>query len=328
MKKITNLAIDENGYPIPRSEICFKCKKSFWLKFVVPRKNYSLKNNWGYFTGKVEDENKWIDITYQSSEQSRQENESQIKEFINETLPNLPQSRTLFLDECSFRLNEAPRRGYCPLGTRLFAQRPGNKGKNYTFIFLAQIANGKKVIHSRLIEGGMKSKEFHEFLSDLELPSSDKYYLLMDNLSVHKAKDSCKKLKLSTIRELLVSKNIEPVYLPPYTPELNPVEKCFNITRQYIEKCRPRIKEKLEAFLKEKLEFFHKEDLTKYLENSIQECLAKLSTENRLETSFSQKATNFVLEGLEWIKEVRPNLDINLAWGFMRQRLLEDIYGH
>jgi transposase len=178
---------------------------------------------------------------------------------------------------------------------------------------LAQIVNGKKVIHSRLIEGGMKSKEFHEFLSDLRLPTSEKHYLIMDNLSVHKAKDSCLKLGLSPIKELLASKNIEAIYLPSYTPELNPVEKCFNITRQYVEKCRPRIKEKLETFLKEKLEFFQEADLTKYLENSIQECLTKLSAQNNIETSFGQKAANFVLEGLKWIEEVRPNLDINLA---------------
>jgi transposase len=57
----------------------------------------------------------------------------------------------------------------------------------------------------------------------------------MDNLPVHRATDSCRILGLTTIEELLKSKNIKPIYLPSYTPELNPVEKCFNITRKYVE---------------------------------------------------------------------------------------------
>jgi transposase len=62
----------------------------------------------------------------------------------------------------------------------------------------------------------------------------------MDNLSAHKATKSCQKLGLTTIEELLGSKNIEIIFLPSYTPEINPVEKIFNIIRQYVEKGRPR----------------------------------------------------------------------------------------
>lgn len=78
----------------------------------------------------------------------------------------------------------------------------------------------------------MKTKNFHDFLNRLKLPAGSKLYLIMDNLPVHKAKQSCIKLGLSTIKELLESKNIEVVFLPPYTPEMNPVEYCFNLIRQ------------------------------------------------------------------------------------------------
>ena len=82
----------------------------------------------------------------------------------------------------------------------------------------------------------MKSKDFHEFLTDFNPPNnSKKNYLIMDNLSVHKATKSCIKLGLSTIKELLASKNIEVIFLPSYTPELNPVEKINGILKQYVE---------------------------------------------------------------------------------------------
>jgi transposase len=217
-------------------------------------------------------------ITYQSTEQLRRKNKAKIEEFINMTLPSLFQSQAniFFLDECSFHLNSAPRRGYCAKSSRLVYQRPGIKGKQYTFIFLVQITNGKKVIHRKLIEGGMKSKEFHEFISSFKPPNNGRNnYLIMDNLSVHRARKSCQRLGLTTIEELLRSKSIEPIYLPPYTPELNPVERCFNIIRQYVEKYQARSEEKLKLSIEEKVEFFQEEDMNKYLDSSIKECLMK-----------------------------------------------------
>jgi transposase len=215
--------------------------------------------------------------TYQSSEQLNQQ--EKIEHFVNEIILSLSQSNVFFLDECSFHLNEAPRWGYSPKGSRVITQRPGERGKNYTLIFLIQINDGEKLIHSKLIEGGMKTEDFHQFLTEFTPPNDGKKnYLLMDNLPVHKAKQSCLKLGLTTIEELLTSKNIEIIFLPPYTPEINPVEKIFNITRQHIEKGKPRIKEKLICLIEEKIKFFKWEDFIKYLDNSIKECLMKVSS--------------------------------------------------
>jgi len=37
-----------NGFPRAKKINCFQCKKIFEIKFVVPRQQYSLKNNWGF----------------------------------------------------------------------------------------------------------------------------------------------------------------------------------------------------------------------------------------------------------------------------------------
>ncbi|CAI2197098.1 15718_t:CDS:2, partial [Funneliformis geosporum] len=149
-------------------------------------------------------------------------------------------SKLLALDECSFHLNEAPRRGYSLKGTRAISQRPGNKGVNHSLILCIQFLESQGVIHYELIKGGLKTQSFHDFLIGINLSSQEKHYLFLDNAKVHHAKNSCLKLGLPTVRELLESKNIEPVYSVPYTPELNPVEMCFNIIRQSVEKQRPR----------------------------------------------------------------------------------------
>ena len=110
----------------------------------------------------------------------------------------------------------------------------------------------------------MKTKDFHEFISTLDLPTNGKHHLLLDNLKVHYAKQSCQKLSLTPIKELLASKNIEPEYLPPYTPELNPTELCFNFLRRNTEKKKPRTTEELKATIGKAIELLQQEDLTKY----------------------------------------------------------------
>ena len=38
----------ENGFPKPKKVKCFQCAKEFYIKFVLPRQEYSQKNNWDY----------------------------------------------------------------------------------------------------------------------------------------------------------------------------------------------------------------------------------------------------------------------------------------
>ena len=110
----------------------------------------------------------------------------------------------------------------------------------------------------------MKSKDFHKFISELELPTNQKCYLLLDNLKVRHATKSCQKLGLSTIRELLANKEVEPKYLPPYTPELNPTKLCFNFLRQQIEKHKPKSFKELEMIIAKIINMLNQKDMTKY----------------------------------------------------------------
>jgi len=115
-----------------------------------------------------------------------------------------------------------------------------------------------------LVEKTVDAKVFHDFLSHPDILTKDKNYLIMDNVRIHHASQACKKLGLSSIKELLASKNIEPVYLPPYTPELNPTELCFNFIKGQVEKYKPETFEELESALEEVLNLLHKKDMTKY----------------------------------------------------------------
>ncbi|MEG7978667.1 MAG: transposase [Mollicutes bacterium UO1] len=179
----------------------------------------------------------------------------------------MSKSPVLALDECSFHLNEVPRYAYSTKGMRANRRKLGNKGGNHTLILCIQNVKDRGVIYYELIQGGMKTKDFHKFISNLELPSNEKYHLLLDNLSVHHAKQSCLELGLAPIKELMASKNIELEYLPPYTPELNPVELCFNFLRQNNEKKKPRSFEELKTSIDKAITILKQKGLTKHFQH-------------------------------------------------------------
>ncbi|KLL03254.1 MAG: transposase [Mycoplasmataceae bacterium CE_OT135] len=192
----------------------------------------------------------------------------QIRKF-KKIMPRLSQSHFFALDECSFHLNEVPRYGYSHKGSRVHYKKLGRQGNNHTLILCIQNIENKGIIHYELIQEGMKTESFHNFLTNLKLPfSTRKQCLLMDNLPVHKARKSCLDLKLTPIKELLESKRIKPIYLPPYTPELNPAELCFNFIRQKVEKNKPRTYEELKLEIDKIIGILNEKDLTQYFRHS------------------------------------------------------------
>jgi hypothetical protein len=149
-------------------------------------------------------------------------------------------------------------------GTRAISQRPSGKGDNYTLLLCIKNLEQGGVIHYELIEGGAKTQTFHDFLEEIKLSDKEKHYLLLDNAKIHHAPEKRKELKLPSVEKQLAKKNIEAKYIVSYSPELNPVELCFNFLRQQIEKSRPRNLEELKSYLDKTIESLNQKDLRKY----------------------------------------------------------------
>lgn len=73
----------------------------------------------------------------------------------------------------------------------------------------------------------------------------------MDNLGAHKVKG---------VRKAIEAKGAKLIYLPPYSPDLNPIEKCWSKIKTYLRTVKARTKEALEAALKSALQLVTKED--------------------------------------------------------------------
>jgi transposase len=68
--------------------------------------------------------------------------------------------------------------------------------------------------------------------------------VIMDNLGAHKVKG---------IKETIEARGAQVIYLPPYSPDLNPIEKCWSKIKTYLRAAKGRTREALEQALKEAL---------------------------------------------------------------------------
>ena len=87
-------------------------------------------------------------------------------------------------------------------------------------------------IRYRSFEGSITGKRFLIFLKQTLLPVLRKGdIVVMDNLSIHKVKG---------VQELILSAGALPLYLPPYSPDLNPIEMLWSKLKSFLRKWKVR----------------------------------------------------------------------------------------
>jgi transposase len=126
--------------------------------------------------------------------------------------------------------------GWTLKGTRRVQIEKKLPSKSYSVTLITSINEElEPTFVSSLREGSNNCQNFGAVLieaieQEYILPNS---ILVLDNASIHKAA-----AMLEYIRPLLQAYNIKMIYLPTYSPELNPCEKCFNQSKMYVRKNR------------------------------------------------------------------------------------------
>lgn len=122
----------------------------------------------------------------------------------------------LFLDETWTKTNMTPLRGRAPRGERLVAKVPHGHWKTTTL--LAALGVGG-VRCSMLTDGPINAEAFEAFVEQVLVPQlRPGDVVVLDNLGSHKRPRT---------RQLIESAGAELVFLPPYSPDLNPIEMVF-----------------------------------------------------------------------------------------------------
>jgi transposase len=143
-------------------------------------------------------------------------------------------SRMVFIDETWTKTNMAPLRGWGTKGKRLLGFAPHGHWKTLTFLAALRTSG---VTAPWLLNGPINGESFLIYVRDVLLPTLRQGdIVVMDNLGSHKAK---------VIRQLIRSAGAKLVFLPPYSPDLNPIEQFFSKLKHSLRKTRERTEDAL-----------------------------------------------------------------------------------
>ena len=146
------------------------------------------------------------------------------------------------------------RYGRCPIGQRLLAKTPHGHWRTTTFI-AALRSDGLNA--PMTLDGPMDGETFRawteQFLAPVLRPGD---IVVMDNLPSH---------KVSGIRDAIAAQGALLLYLPPYSPDLNPIEQVFAKFKAALRKAAARTVGKLWDEIANTLKTFSKEECRAYI---------------------------------------------------------------
>jgi transposase len=146
----------------------------------------------------------------------------------------LAASRLVFVDEMGSNISLSPLYGWSKVGERLHVEAPRNWGQNVTLLSsMTHSGMGPSVA----VEGAATKAVFEAYLEQALVPSLQPgQVVILDNLSAHKGE---------RVRELIEEAGCELLYLPPYSPDMNPIEEAFSKVKGILRKAQARTRQTL-----------------------------------------------------------------------------------
>lgn len=145
---------------------------------------------------------------------------------------------------------------YSPRGERAYCSVARNRGKNTTLLSSMSLCG---MGPSMVVEGGTDGAVFEGYLRQMLVPAlKEGDVVVMDNLSVHKSE---------RVREMIEGAGAEVLYLPPYSPDFNPIEEAFSKIKNLIRKAGARVHEALVAAIGEAIREVSEEDAKAFFEH-------------------------------------------------------------
>ena len=142
--------------------------------------------------------------------------------------------RLVFVDEMGANTSLSVLRAWSRRGERAHCSVPRNRGKNTTLLASMSVEG---MGPSLAVEGVTDRKVFEAYVEGVLAPSLRRgQIVVMDNLSAHKGE---------RIKELIEERGCELLYLPPYSPDLNPIEEAFGKMKGILRKAEARSREML-----------------------------------------------------------------------------------
>jgi len=165
--------------------------------------------------------------------------------------------RLVFIDESWIKTNMEPLRGWAPRGERLIAKVPHGHWKTSTFIAALRC---DRIEAPWILDGPIDAETFKTYVEKVLTPTLKPGDLvIMDNLSSHKGK---------AVRRAIRAVGAKLLFLPKYSPDLNPIEQVFAKLKHLLRKVAARTVETVCAAIGELLGTFTQQECANYFKNS------------------------------------------------------------
>jgi transposase len=166
-------------------------------------------------------------------------------------------ARLVFIDETWAKTNMTPLRGRCAKGDRLLAKAP--HGHWRTLTFLAALRNDR-IDAPCVFNGPINGNSFLAYVEQVLVPTlKPGDVVVMDNLGSHKRQ---------VIRQAIRKAGGKLLFLPPYSPDLNPIEQVFSKLKALLRKAAERTVEETWKRIGRLLDEFSPTECANYFKNS------------------------------------------------------------
>jgi transposase len=169
-----------------------------------------------------------------ASERDTEANRKQREEFLAR-IATIPPERLIFLDESGVTTSMTRLYARSAAGERICESTPGGHWKILTILGAISLRG--------IVEEATDGDIFLAYVEHILCPAlRPGDVVVMDNLSSHKIKG---------VRELIEKAGAEVLYLPPYSPDLNPIEKAWSKLKQLLRCAKARTSQALEDAITE-----------------------------------------------------------------------------
>lgn len=150
-----------------------------------------------------------------------------------------------------------PLRGWAPLGDRLIAKVPHGHWKTMTFIAALRC---DRIEAPWILDGPVNAEAFKTYVEKVLAPTLKPGDLvIMDNLGSHKGE---------AVRQAIRAAGAKLIFLPKYSPDLNPIEQVFAKLKHLLRKAAARSVEAICTAIGQILGAFTPDECANYFQNS------------------------------------------------------------
>ncbi len=165
--------------------------------------------------------------------------------------------RLVFVDEMGTNISLSPLYAYAPKGYRAHAKVPRNRGKNTTLLSSMSVEG---MGPSLAVEGSTTKEVFEAYVKRVLAPAlRPGQIVVMDNLAAHKGE---------RVKEVIKERDCELLFLPPYSPDLNPIEEAIAKMKGILKGIGARTRESLSAAISQVIDVITPQDALSYFANS------------------------------------------------------------